>query len=61
MADGKMHVDDETWLRGRGWALWTGLLALPYYKETSPIFATGLLQKSPASAGLFCECFRGGP
>ena len=35
----ELEVDDDTWARGRGWALWTGLLALPYYKETNPIFA----------------------
>jgi aminoglycoside phosphotransferase (APT) family kinase protein len=31
----ELEVDDATWERGRGWALWTGLLALPYYKETN--------------------------
>ena len=35
----ELEVDDDTWARGRRWALWTGLLALPYYKETNPIFA----------------------
>jgi aminoglycoside phosphotransferase (APT) family kinase protein len=35
----ELDVDDETWTRGRGWALWTGLLALPYYKETNPELA----------------------
>ncbi len=29
-------VDDATWERGRGWALSTGLIALPYYKDTNP-------------------------
>ena len=32
-------VDEATWLRGRGWALWTGLAALPYYVETNPVLA----------------------
>lgn len=32
-------VDDATWARGRGWALWTGLVALPYYRETNPALA----------------------
>ena len=36
---GELGVDDATWARGRGWALWTGLVALPYYKETNPLFA----------------------
>jgi aminoglycoside phosphotransferase (APT) family kinase protein len=26
--------DDATWARGRGWALWWGLVALPYYHHT---------------------------
>jgi aminoglycoside phosphotransferase (APT) family kinase protein len=36
---GELGLDDETWARGRGWALWTGLLALPYYEETNPELA----------------------
>lgn len=35
----EVDVDDATWLRGRGWALWTGLAALPYYRETNPVLA----------------------
>jgi aminoglycoside phosphotransferase (APT) family kinase protein len=35
----KLDVDDATWARGRGWALWTGLVALPYYRETNPTLA----------------------
>ncbi len=35
----ELGVDDETWERGRGWALWTGLVALPYYRETNPELA----------------------
>lgn len=33
----ELGVDDATWIRGRGWALWTGLVALPYYQETNPL------------------------
>jgi aminoglycoside phosphotransferase (APT) family kinase protein len=29
-------VDDDTWARGRGWALSTALIALPYYGKTHP-------------------------
>jgi aminoglycoside phosphotransferase (APT) family kinase protein len=29
-----LAVDDATWARGRGWALWWGLVALPYYRAT---------------------------
>jgi aminoglycoside phosphotransferase (APT) family kinase protein len=34
-----LEVDDATWERGRGWALSIGLIALPYYRETNPVFA----------------------
>ena len=34
-----VDVDEDTWARGRGWALWTGLGAQPYYRETFPEFA----------------------
>jgi aminoglycoside phosphotransferase (APT) family kinase protein len=34
-----LQVDDETWARGRGWALSFGLIALPYYQNTNPILA----------------------
>ncbi|MGZ4352612.1 MAG: aminoglycoside phosphotransferase family protein [Gaiellaceae bacterium] len=32
----ELDVDDATWERGRGWALKTGLAALPYYLDTNP-------------------------
>jgi aminoglycoside phosphotransferase (APT) family kinase protein len=31
-----LEVDDASWERGRGWALWTGIVALPYYRESNP-------------------------
>jgi aminoglycoside phosphotransferase (APT) family kinase protein len=31
---GAVEFDDDTWARGRGWALSTALIALPYYAET---------------------------
>jgi aminoglycoside phosphotransferase (APT) family kinase protein len=34
-----LSVDDMTWARGRGWALSIGLIALPYYQDTNPMFA----------------------
>ncbi|MEZ4503232.1 MAG: aminoglycoside phosphotransferase family protein [Dehalococcoidia bacterium] len=36
---GALDVDDATWNRGRGWALFVGLSGLPYYHETNPAFA----------------------
>lgn len=35
----ELEVDDATWTRGRGWALSIALIALPYYKDTNPVFA----------------------
>src|SRR5439155_1224847 len=33
----RAEVDgDDAWARGRGWALSTGVIALPYYEETNP-------------------------
>jgi aminoglycoside phosphotransferase (APT) family kinase protein len=34
-----LGVDEDTWARGRGWALATALGAQPYYRETFPEFA----------------------
>jgi aminoglycoside phosphotransferase (APT) family kinase protein len=34
-----LAVDDATWARGRGWALSTSLIALPYYRTTNPRLA----------------------
>jgi aminoglycoside phosphotransferase (APT) family kinase protein len=34
-----LTVDDASWARGRGWALSVGLIALPYYETTNPVFA----------------------
>jgi len=32
----ELAVDDASWLRGRGWALYQAVSALPYYAETNP-------------------------
>jgi len=34
-----LSVDDATWMRGRGWALSFGLIALPYYLNSNPTLA----------------------
>jgi len=31
-------VDEDTWLRGRGWALSIAVIGLPYYRDTNPGF-----------------------
>lgn len=32
----RVGLDDDTWRRGRGWALLQAAIALPYYRETNP-------------------------
>ena len=32
----ELAVDDASWLRGRGWALFQAVVALPYYWNTNP-------------------------
>jgi aminoglycoside phosphotransferase (APT) family kinase protein len=32
----ELEVDDASWLRGRGWALFQAVMALPYYWDTNP-------------------------
>jgi aminoglycoside phosphotransferase (APT) family kinase protein len=35
----ELDIDDETWIRARGYALHQALLIIPYYAETNPDFA----------------------
>ena len=35
-----LGVDQASWARGRGWALSCALIALPYYRDTNPPFAS---------------------
>ena len=35
-----LGVDEASWARGRGWALSCALIALPYYSDTNPLFAS---------------------
>jgi hypothetical protein len=35
-----MNVDDGTWRRARGFALHQAVIAIPYYAETNPRFAS---------------------
>jgi aminoglycoside phosphotransferase (APT) family kinase protein len=34
-----LSIDEESWIRGRGWALSVALVALPYYLKTNPVLA----------------------
>ena len=34
-----LDVDDDTWLRARGYALHQAAMIIPYYRETNPEFA----------------------
>ncbi len=47
----ELDVDDATWARGRGWALSTAMLALPYYQHTNPFMATQARHKLAAVLG----------
>jgi aminoglycoside phosphotransferase (APT) family kinase protein len=40
-----LQVDEATWVRGCGWALSFGLIALPYYQNTNPMLA-GIARRS---------------
>jgi aminoglycoside phosphotransferase (APT) family kinase protein len=44
----ELWVDRATWDRGRGWALSTALLALPYYEHTNPFMADQAQRKIAA-------------
>lgn len=44
-----VSVDNATWVRGRGWALSVGLIALPYYQNTNPDQA-GIARRAIAEA-----------
>jgi aminoglycoside phosphotransferase (APT) family kinase protein len=35
-----LAVDEASWTRGLGWALSCALIALPYYRDTNPPFAS---------------------
>jgi aminoglycoside phosphotransferase (APT) family kinase protein len=35
----RLEVDEASWARGKGWALCTGLVALPYYRRSNPELA----------------------
>ncbi len=43
-----LAVDDAAWERGKGWALSTAIIALPYYKDTNPVLANGARRKIEA-------------
>jgi aminoglycoside phosphotransferase (APT) family kinase protein len=36
----QINVDDETWLRGRAWALSVAAIALPYYLNRNPLLVS---------------------
>lgn len=47
----ELGFDDPTWERGRGWALSTAMLALPYYQHTNPFMAAQARRKIAAVLG----------
>ncbi|MDA1056868.1 MAG: phosphotransferase, partial [Proteobacteria bacterium] len=32
-----LGIDENTWARGKGWALSIALIIMPYYKDTNPV------------------------
>lgn len=40
-----LGCDDDTWQRGRGWALSTALIGMPYYWDTVPAFVVEAQRK----------------
>ncbi len=43
-----LGADDAAWARGRGWALSTALIALPYYVDSNPVMAANARRKIAA-------------
>lgn len=43
-----LDVDEAAWKRGKGWALSTAIIALPYYVNTNPVLAAGARRKLEA-------------
>lgn len=39
-----LQADDATWTRARGWALYSGVVALPFYWDTNPSLVSGSLK-----------------
>ena len=37
-------VDDDTWTRGRGWAIFTSVIVLPYYWDSNPTLVAHALR-----------------
>lgn len=33
----ELQIDDDTWIRGKGWALAIALIIIPYYLHTNPV------------------------
>ncbi len=42
-----LDVDDHSWQRGRGWALYQAVMALPYYWDTNP----GMVRQAQRALG----------
>jgi aminoglycoside phosphotransferase (APT) family kinase protein len=40
-----LSVDEATWARGRGWALSSGLIALPYYEHTNSVMIANAMRR----------------
>jgi aminoglycoside phosphotransferase (APT) family kinase protein len=36
----ELQIDDNTWIRGKGWALAIALIIIPYYLSTNPVLVS---------------------
>ncbi len=48
----ELQVDDASWLRGRGWALYQAVSALPYYWHTNP----GMIRQASNALAHVLDC-----
>ena len=48
-----LDMDDDTWARGRGWALCIGVIAAAYYHDTNPVLAGFSRQAAQAAVDDF--------
>lgn len=51
-----LAVDEASWARGRGWALSTALLVVPYYRDTNPVLV-GIARNTIAEVVADAESF----
>jgi aminoglycoside phosphotransferase (APT) family kinase protein len=51
-----LTVDDDTWARGRGWALCIGVIAAAYYHDSNPVLAKFSRRAAQDAVDDFLRC-----